>query len=343
MINEAAILFDEGSELNQLNASTERGRLLFSQVQNRVVKVNPHFPKLPLKLEQGKSCSLGLFADSELKNGISMEVWEGHGRSALLGRVAFADDEDNIYRDIDLKGAGYIKFSADGRAIVGRPGIFGADDWGLTNLDEALRDYEIHEEFVTAGIRTDRIIGVIGLEEIVVNGIKMPCQQAIDELILREGFKPSLEVRAFVTKARVQDLVSRNNRAPLFLEDAKKIAARELGKDETIPDEDYVFWFAGNLGVNIGKMHKKGWVHTNLSDQNITVDCRIVDLDTVENIYDGDEKKVNDFKNGQRSIRNLLSHIGQIRIREDEHSPSLVTSLAAFEKRFIEAYELAAK
>jgi hypothetical protein len=44
-------------------------------------------------------------------------------------------------------------------------------------------------------------------------------------------------------------------------------------------------WFAKTLGKNIGLMHSNGWAHGNpyiySTPSNVTLDCRIVDLDTV--------------------------------------------------------------
>lgn len=97
--------------------------LLFEKVKNKVAFVNKEV-YTPLKLEEGKESPLGLFAKSAIpelfqrKPGEQrLETWPRHERSAILGRVIFKgthrDREDNLYddlyRDIDLKGIGYIE------------------------------------------------------------------------------------------------------------------------------------------------------------------------------------------------------------------------------------------
>lgn len=44
----------------------------------------------------------------QLPVGIGGEVSGSHTRSGILGRVIFSDKEGRLYRDIDLKGIGYV-------------------------------------------------------------------------------------------------------------------------------------------------------------------------------------------------------------------------------------------
>jgi hypothetical protein len=47
-------------------------------------------------------------------------------------------------------------------------------------------------------------------------------------------------------------------------------------------DLEYLKWFAKTLGYNIGLMHKNGFEHHYIDGgHNVTLDCRIVDLDGI--------------------------------------------------------------
>jgi len=85
--------------------------LLFSQVKNTVLEVNPNV-NLPFNLEKGKSSSLGLFAEAAFrekpgrlpKGKHALEVWPGvHRRSAILGRIIFNDTEGRFIGTLILK------------------------------------------------------------------------------------------------------------------------------------------------------------------------------------------------------------------------------------------------
>ena len=67
------------------------------------------------------------------------------------------------------------------------------------------------------------------------------------------------------------------------------MVSQELGYKRTITDKEYFEWFAKTLGENVGIMHRNGWTHRYLSSHNVTLDCRIVDLDSVG--YDLSERE----------------------------------------------------
>ncbi len=105
--------------------------VLFSPVKNNVLMVNPNISS-PLKLEKGKTSPIGLFADktrtkpSEAGQ-IGLEILPRHLRSTLLARAIFRDNQGNLYRDIDIKGAGFLSqnsefFLASYKSTVSRPG-----------------------------------------------------------------------------------------------------------------------------------------------------------------------------------------------------------------------------
>lgn len=283
------------------NTGSRRELVECAPVQNKVISVNPEIYS-PLNLVEGESSPLGIFASQPIplysreKSDLSLllvEAWHRHTRSALLGRMLFADKEGRVYRDVDLKGAGEIDVPEFGnlQTFVNAPGAkkgiqgFG----GLMNKKAALVDYENSEDFLRVGIRTHRVIGIIKLEEILFRGQKLSFD---DVMRMRHGaeyvFEPVIQVRAFGTKARVSDL--KLGVGLVHIADAKKMVAQELGRETPLTDAQYLEWFAKTLGKNVGIMHSNEWVHPYLTDHNITLDCRIVDLDSVETRSDEESR-----------------------------------------------------
>ena len=75
-------------------------------------------------------------------------------------------------------------------------------------------------------------------------------------------------------------------------QNAKKLIAREGGQDEEMTDFDYLKWVAKTITKDIGTMHKNGWLHNYLrTGHNITIDGRLVDLDSVRNIQEESNKR----------------------------------------------------
>lgn len=289
-MSETQLPVGEAAELGKIAQGKQAERLaVFSQVKNKVLAVNPEV-NIPLKLEEGKPSPLGLFAEAAYSTEDSskrkFEVWYRHGRSALLGRLIFSDEEGRLFRDIDVKGIGVVEVApGDGVTIgehihLGEEGPFGGRQ-GLLDREVAEKDYQDSEDFVKAGIRTSRTLAIIELEELVLEGRKISLTAAREKGIIDQSFQPVVEVRAFGTKARIIDANYSN--VPL-IEDAKLLVAQELGRTEPLSDEEYLNWFARTLGENVARMHKAGWAHGYLTHHNITLDCRIVDLDSVEDL-----------------------------------------------------------
>lgn len=293
----------EGAKLNEFARQNWQERLaLFSEVKNKVVDINPHL-RIPFKLEKGKPTPLGVFAETNFnfhfkpaerpKGKKSLEVFpKQHRRSAILGRAVFEDDQGRRYRDIDLKGVGVIGGPPYyHRVRVGEPGGYrgeGAGREGLLDRKVAEYDYRRSEQFTKAGIRTSRTVAVIELEELVVNGQRISRVEAIRQGRIDRSFHPAVEVRAFGTRGRVEDLEAGGREyGRELLADAKRFVEQELGFDRPMSDAEYLEWFAKTLGRNVALMHKNGWAHGFLAKgHNITLDCRIVDLDSVEELID---------------------------------------------------------
>lgn len=357
----------EGGKLNDLAKQNWQERLiLFSQVKNRVLRVNSNL-NFPFNLAKGKPTQLGLFAQRVLEEPTpqtrkhKLEVLPQHGRSALLGRVVFSDNKGHIYRDIDLKGIGLLfkpDLTSSPVAIVSNPGKTHSLEegrYGLLEKETAIYDYDKCEDFLEAGIRTVRTIAIIGLEELIVNRRRTSLADAIKRGVIDQNFHPVIQVRAYGTRARIEDLfdsdlhpfewvgasisdiIKYSKTSDLLLEDAKKLVTIELGK-ETITDDEYLKWFAETLGRNVGLIHKNGWLHGYLISHNITLDCRIADFDSVTDLNKTTQEK---YKEELHSVQlALMRLVGNVKGRnieniEDRNDP-LFESLW---KRFRKSYD----
>lgn len=266
------------------------------EIKNHVVWVNPAFEgKLPFEIEEGRPIKLGMFlAPKAIEGARRLEASTHHGRSAILGRVVFEDKDGNRWRDIDVKGIGnisQIELSVEKVEISKQKG----ESMGLLRLASAYKDAETAEMFLKLGIRTCRPIAIILLEEIVdENGNKVSIEEGENRGVIAKNMKPVVEVRAWTTKSRVDDLRSGRGfevESKPYLADAIELVSAELGV-ENMTKSDYLKWFAETLGKQVGLMHKNGWFHGYITAHNITLDCRIVDLDSVDRleIEDTEEK-----------------------------------------------------
>lgn len=267
----------------------------FSAVDNVVLFVNPDMQN-PFQLEEGQPSPLGVFASP--RGNRRFEYWPNHERTILVGHIPTFDNKGRIYWDVDLKGIGVADPIATGFRL-GQQYLDGGRH-GLLERDIAFPDYEMAEQFLSAGIRTYRVLAIIELRQLIMDGETISLDEAIKRGMIDDEFNPVVSVKAFTTKARVQDLKN----SPDELKKVKKLVAKELGKDNLSNDE-YLTWFAENLGRNLGLMHRNGWVHKYLSMHNITLDCSIVDLDSVAPIIEA-ESVAKDFLTAGTTLGNLL-------------------------------------
>lgn len=313
--------------LNQL-ARDEREKypVLFSPVKNKVREVNPDI-SMPFKFKVGEPSPLGLFAYSTLVQSESnvllpnrrlLTCWAMHQRSALLGRVVFSDNSGKtLYRDIDLKGIGWImSYNQDdlGTAIEEIGPVGERPDggfYGLLDSTTALFDQRKSEEFVDAGIRTHRVLAIIALEELISEGRKISVTEAYDQHVIPVDFHPVIAVRAYGTKARIKDISLRSGKSEqyrrLLIEDAKRMVSQECHINLT-SDEEYLRWFAKTLGTNVRLIHRLGVAHNVLTEHNITLDCRITDHDGVFPL--GEQERQNDLERAEITLRNLTKYVG---------------------------------
>lgn len=345
--------------------------VVYSPVRNTVVLVNP--ATLPsFGFEVGKSSSYGIFTEQPLSQDPSLasdfssllEVWPTHHRSALKTRKAFQDSAGRVYRDVDLKGGGHVyNYTLDWAArdlVIGNPGEAHSSGGrsGLIDWKEAMTDYELSKQLTDLGVRTSKVLAVIKLEELIaqtrpliINGEswgdqddvrKISIQQMREEGSLPEDFVPVIEVRAFGTKARVQDLLeipryivrdfgslkrASGGFYEAFLADAMEIMRFELSQTRRVTQKQYLTWFARTLGANIGLMHRNGLSHNVLGEHNVTLDCRIVDLISLSEI-----------KNKAAMEDDLDGGMGVLRTLE-----SVIQPVSTLRRMFLDAYRSTVK
>lgn len=270
---------------------TKRETLTALEVKNKVVWVNPDLDT-PFNLKVGESTELGVFVSTQnLKNEKlrNVEVDDNHQRSILLGRTIFKDNKKSdgvhqAYRDIDIKGAGYV---IDAKTIGSTSMKGKTEAFGILNEGAAYQDMAISEVFHDYGIRTHRVIAIIELEEIICYGEKMSIEDVKAMGVIGESSKPVLEIRAFGTRMRLMDAASNNTpseKKDLIINDARVLVAQELGIDpENFSLLDYAKWLARSIGRNVGLMHSHGYMHKFLTQgHNFTLDGSIVDFDSVQ-------------------------------------------------------------
>lgn len=308
-------------ELNQFRQEHPRSLIRFVPVANEVVKVNPDI-LYPFNLRKGKPTALGVFAHpDQLENldnantSLQLESMPNHNRSALIGRILFSDKKGNLYRDIDIKGCGYINYHG---FRVKQPGRIYKHDRinrdGLLEYQLALYDSKMSEKLLKLGIRTSRTIAIVVLKEIVVGTEKLPVVQLRNynhrrRFGLGKNFRPAVEIRAFGTKTRIKDVSEViGSTTRLIIDDAKELIFNELDIGRKLSDAQYLRWFSRTLGENLGLLHKQGWTHNYLNPHNITLDCRIVDLDSIEQHPTKSQFKA-DLEQAQDSLTYLYSTI----------------------------------
>jgi len=300
------------------------------EVKNKVVWVNENM-KLPFDIEKGESNRLGMFLTPEPLSDVSdpyqLEMRTGHRRSGILGRVIFEDKEGRLYRDVDLKGVGFTGriwlYENENKIVVQEPEIDtmdsnypgGSKTLGVLDRPYAENDIKMAEKFLKAGIRTYRPIALIRLQEIIdKNGDKISMGMAKSRGLVKRKDEPVVEVRAFGTRARTEDLQYADR--DILIKDARSLVAQEIGKNpDDFSSKDYLGWFIETMAVSLARMHSKNWIHGYLTPHNITLDGRIIDLDSVETAREvGKRKKAGEnshksFENDVNSVVAVMSYL----------------------------------
>lgn len=294
------------------------------EVKNEVVWVNDDV-EMPFKFEEDKPSKIGVFLTlpNEQEPALHLKVMDNHFRSALLGKVVFRDKEGNLYRDVDIKGMGPINLGSGGLEVesmergLAKKYRRGKTPWGFLDWGYAETDRDMSEFFIKQGLRTHRALAIIRLDEVVVGeGEKISVSKARKLGYIKYTTEPVIEVRAFGTKARIADVKNK-----FLLEDAKHIVSQELGEDpKDFSNEKYLKWFAETLGKQVAIIHNAGFIHGYLTDHNVTLDCRVVDLDSVKEIKIGnwlDNKEIRrDLSDAMWDIKNLCSKSGNLAVSD---------------------------
>ena len=286
-------------------------------VDNKVIWVNSEIES-PFNIENDKPTELGIFftPDPKGEKTMNMEVMKQHNRSGILGKVIFKDKQGRLYRDVDLKGIGHVDVADDSEKMTVRPLEILEDEneqtRGIAGRGYVQRDKKMTEKFLNENIRTYRIIAITKLEEIIdKSGNKVSIADAKKAHIIKSDDEPVVEIRAFGTRTRIGDLVETNQQErDSHIEDAMRLVARERGVNyDNFSRQDYFNWFIETMAVNLARMHHNGLVHGYLSDHNITLDARVVDLDSVETIDEVDESSIKSFDNDMASLEVMSSFL----------------------------------
>ncbi len=247
-------------------------------VKNSVSWINPAFSDLPFSFSLGESSSLGLFFchapqtegvdadadDADAEDSLirrahlyELEIEPGHSRSAVIVRMEIRDTSGRVYKIIDAKGVGYIKGPP---RIQPRYGATLPLTLGIFDAEDARLDVKMSELFLGYGMNVPRPIAVIDLHEIVgSDGKPMSVETAKEQGIVLEDLNPVIEIRAFTTRTRLQDVIN----------------GRRKDYEGMYTNEE----LARNLGRNVGIMHSHGWKHGVMTPHNIALDGSIMDFD----------------------------------------------------------------
>ncbi len=296
----------------KLNTKIEQKTLPAVEVRNEVVWVNDKVA-MPFVFEEGKPSKLGVFLTPKPKEGeptFSLGVMDEHFRSGNLGKVIFQDKENPKlqYRDIDLKGVGGTAKDIDTKEQRVEPLYdktrkkipYGGGIWGIMNPYPAEYDRDMSEMFIKKGLRTHRVLAIIKLKELVdPEGNKITLKKAAERGYIKTTTRPVIEIRAFGMKNRINDaFIDGDKKINLerTLKDARGMVAKELGTNsEAFSTKDYLDWFVKTLGEQVAILHRNGYRHGFLTAHNITLDCRIVDLDSVEFIEEKSDKEKEEY------------------------------------------------
>lgn len=270
-----------------LNQTAEK--LPAVEVDNEVIWINPNISS-PFKFEMGKRCPLGLLLlmrntplpQSAKKTEI--EIWEGHSRSGILGRVVTSDKQGHLYRDIDLKGIGMFGYQIREAGHETAPR-------GLLDYPCALQEAEMAEELHQLGIKTARTLAIIKLNCLIEDNQARPVSWFTGRGYIYPPRIPVVAVRAFTVKTRLADLnlntlygtKSQTRPVPIQIADTISLIEWQFGEFIDINDRaSYLVWLAKTAGRQLGLLHRAGYCHHYLSSHNITADGTIVDYDSVE-------------------------------------------------------------
>lgn len=289
-------------------------------VDNEVVWVNEEI-LLPFKIELGTRCNLGIFlSPTDIGDALPLTGMKKHGRSGLVARVVFKDKDGRLYRDVNAKGAGGIQDEEDGTYSVVplgygeemETGSYGISDWQYAEQDRVKSEFLLKK-----GLRTHRTIAILKLKELLTyGGTKISVEDAQELGYLNEGEQPVIQLRAYGTQARIDNA---SDQEFALTKDAIALVGQEIGR-KNLEVTEYLRWFATTLGEQIAIMHTWNHCHRFLIGHNVTLDCRITDLDTAGAFTsDPDERREEaegDAWSAAEALQTLRSSLTQLWLEE---------------------------
>lgn len=278
-------------------------RFLTVPVSNEVTDINPEFQK-QLDLDVGQSSGLVRLWSEEEERGVLLGAEARHNRTANIDNTFVTDSQGLRWGDIDIKSPGLTEIGVGDDDVQLFPWermpeteFAEAKIWGGNDLESARHAFRYQHILEHLGVRTYKSLFVTKLNEWMYHGKKVPISQIPvvprdaevkgHEDGIPDGFSLAAEVRACRTKTRMQSILETRTGVQESVEKIKREIdrARELVSEEmglsTLSVEDYLDWFVTSYGRNLGIMHAAGLTHRFMHAGNITLDCRIVDLDSV--------------------------------------------------------------
>lgn len=266
-------------------------------IDNTVIWVNPNMIS-PFNFKIGERSPLGMqfqtaedglvlhhYFDRIPRPNALLGIQHEHTRCGILGRIVIADNQGNLYRDIDLKG-------------VGKPthppseGDYPSAPLGLFDYECALYDAEMAEILTAKGIKTSRTLAILRLNELYdAFMLKGEIQYFKDKGIINPDRVPVIAVRAFSVKTRIIDLENYDfdgtadwtgHVSPLFADGIASVNAQYGLKLDSNHPQEYLKWLAKTSAEQLALIHLAGKCHRYISRHNVTVDGRIVDYDSLE-------------------------------------------------------------
>jgi hypothetical protein len=251
-------------------------------VEGDLVKLNRRVvPNLPLK-ENMIAGRLSLFVDwSHRSTELSLKGPYRHSR-VLSFNILFMDRYGNKYKYLAFKGVGMPEKSELGkehkRPVNLKQSVGGDNVLGLDRNINALGDWNYGNYFLRNGIHTTVPVALIRLRSILTkDGETKSIRQAVKDGDLPatreyEGrqvkFVPYLSVKGFSEIMRIVDIRDSGYEA----------VASEFGL--SVPE--YTRLWTVEVARNMALMHNLGLAHGYITNHNITVDGRLVDLDSVD-------------------------------------------------------------
>ena len=210
------------------------------EVENKTYWSN-HEINLPFSVNEGVRSTLGLFLvnpDSPVNNKTSLGVQEMHKRTGYFGRVLIRDHGGVLYRDVDLKGTGFLDIPSGQETLKIFPLVKKGkkETWGTWRKDKALRERDITEDLISHGVRTYRMAAIIDLEQIALpTGELITVQEAKCRGLMNETEEPVVGVRVY----RNRDRINHGDQNSLEIyEQAKRDIEDELGR--SLSWEEYI-------------------------------------------------------------------------------------------------------